>query len=70
MEKVIFRSKKQTAIINTITITKKIIIVKIINLLIKKEKTALSDNTRIIYGNICENYSYILNNPIPKLTKL
>lgn len=55
---------------STIISTKKIIILKMINFLIEKEKIIFVDNIRITYSNIHQNfYSYISNILISELIK-
>lgn len=56
MEKPIFKSKKQIAIMSTKTATKNVIIVGIINSLIEKEKIIVLDNTKTTHSNICQNH--------------
>lgn len=55
---------------STTTITKKVTIAGMVHFLIRKERTIPPNNTKTTYSNICQNHSYIPNNPIPETTKL
>lgn len=53
MGKVIFRNERQIAIINIITIIKKVTIAETANFLIRNEKIGPPNNTRTTHNNIC-----------------
>lgn len=61
MEKTILKNKRQTAMMNTTIISKKLITASFTNFLIEKEITALPDNIKTTYSIICQNHLYIPN---------